>query len=412
MAETNKKNYFVDTNVLIDSPHCIVQLRNGKENNVYISHFVMLELNKLAREPRVSHLVEKAIDEIEKNEEFIHFLQPVLEEEAHSIPSSLKDVLVDDLILKEIMIEIEKSKIPDPILVSNDRIFRRIAKTAGLRAEPFRDSNPFKSESETYTGLVNPDKGEELIRNCFYWREGKPYFHPAKGPDKRVDYKNEVWNIEPLNEYQNLAFEIMLNEEIPIFSMQSSAGYGKTFLALAAAFKLVFQDKKYKKIIIAKPYEEVGRSMGFLPGDDQEKMAPYIRNLRDLALKLHGIRPANKAFIDPKAPDLEFNPRRFEILPLAYIRGMNIDDAVFILDEIQNLSRQETRAILTRMGQNVKFFALGDTNQVDNRYLNRDNNGLNWIVKLMKNNKEYAHLVLKGAHSRGPITDLTLRVGL
>lgn len=406
-----KKNYFVDTNVLVDSPTCIAHLRNGKENNVYIPHFVMLELNKLARESRVSHLVDRTIDAIEKNEEHVIFLK-AFDGLYGNLPSSLKDQLVDDLILREIMAEIKNSSVPDPILISNDRIFRRIAKTNGLRAEAFRDSNPFKSESEAYTGYVNVDKGESLIRNCFYWREGTAYFHPAKGPDKRIEFEHEAWKVKPKTEYQNMALELMLNKEIQIVSMQSAAGYGKTFLALAAAFKMTYEEKQYKKVIVAKPYEEVGRGMGFLPGDEQEKLAPYIRNIRDLVLKLHEIRPANKVFIDPKDPDLEFNPRRFEVLPLAYIRGMNIDDAVVIIDEIQNLSRQEARAILSRMGQNVKVIVLGDTNQVDNRYLNKDNNGLNWIVKLMKDHREYAHIVLKGAHSRGPITDLVLRVGL
>ncbi len=410
-TEPVRKNYFVDTNVLIDSPESIVHLRNGVENGVYIPHYVMLELNKLKKEPRIAGMVSRAMDAIEQNAKKINFLK-MIDTPARDFPASLKDELVDDIILREILDEIKASNVPEPRLVSNDRIFRRIATTNGLTAEPFRDSRPFKSESETYTGIINVDAGEDIVRNCFSWKEGKPCFHAANGECTVLDFQHDAWKVKPKTEYQNMALHLMLHNKIDFVTMQSSAGYGKTFLALAAAFKLAYEKKQYKKVIVAKPYVEMGRSMGFLPGDEQEKMAPYIRNIRDLVLKLHQIRPANKIFIDPNDPALEFNPRRFEVLPLAYIRGMNIDNAVVIIDEIQNLHREETRALLTRMGQNVKVFALGDTNQVDNRFLDKFNNGLNWIVRLAKGQKNYAHIVLKGAHSRGPITDMVLRIGL
>ena len=107
-----------------------------------------------------------------------------------------------------------------------------------------------------------------------------------------------------------------------------------------------------------------------------------------------------------------FNTEKFEILPLAFIRGMNIEDAVVIIDETQNLSRMEIRALLTRMGENTRCFCLGDTRQVDNPYLNESNNALNWIVRMMKGFDNYGHLVLRGAKSRGPVTDMVLKSGL
>jgi PhoH-like ATPase len=94
---------------------------------------------------------------------------------------------------------------------------------------------------------------------------------------------------------------------------------------------------------------------------------------------------------------------------VAFLRGMNIENAVVIVDEMQNLSRGETRALLTRMGEGVKCICLGDTRQVDNPYLNESNNGLNWTVRKLKGYKNYAHMVLKGDRSRGPITDIVLK---
>ena len=149
-----------------------------------------------------------------------------------------------------------------------------------------------------------------------------------------------------------------------------------------------------------------------LPGDLEEKMAPYVRYVGDLLMKLHDLRPANRIFADSEGGNFRFNPKRFEILPIAFIRGMNLENAVVIIDEMQNLSRAETRALLTRMGENVKCICLGDTRQVDNPYLNESNNGLNWTVKMLKGLPGYGHIVLKGERSRGPITDMVIKTGL
>jgi len=175
---------------------------------------------------------------------------------------------------------------------------------------------------------------------------------------------------------------------------------------------MTLEQKRFDKIYVLKPMIEIGSKMGYLPGDVDEKMEPYVRYLYGLVNKLHGMRPANKVFQEAKDPASKFDPSKFEILPLAFIRGMTIEDAVVIIDETQNLSRTEIRALLTRMGENVKCICLGDTRQVDNPYLNESNNALNWIVSMMKGIPNYAHLVLKGHRSRGPICDAVIKSGL
>jgi PhoH-like ATPase len=141
-------------------------------------------------------------------------------------------------------------------------------------------------------------------------------------------------------------------------------------------------------------------------------MEPYTRYISDLMVKLHRLRAANKIFADNETYPPQFNSKIFEILPLTYIRGMNIENAVVIIDEMQNMSRAECRALLSRLGERVKCFCLGDIHQVDNPYLNQENNGLNWTVKKFKGSTIYAHIVLKGDKSRGPITDLVINSGL
>ena len=136
-----------------------------------------------------------------------------------------------------------------------------------------------------------------------------------------------------------------------------------------------------------KPTIEIGQKLGYLPGRIDEKLEPYTRYISDLLLKLHQSRPISKILADTNSYLPQLNPKVFEILPLAYIRGLNIENAVVIIDEMQNMSRTECRALLSRLGEGVKCICLGDIRQVDNIYLNQENNGLNWVVKKFKGSK-------------------------
>ncbi|MDO9084353.1 MAG: PhoH family protein [Humidesulfovibrio sp.] len=391
------KNFVLDTNVLIENPKCIAALRNGNENVIHIPYTVLTELDSLKRDNRIGHVVAQAVTSIIEDHK-VHIFPP----NGHNFTP---DMSPDDRILREIG---HQSGLAEPILVTNDRILQLKARVFGIPSEGYRDSVPFQSASQIYTGFVEDD--EESVPNCFRWENGAPVFHGPDGP-KAIGYSHEIWGTRPRTVYQNLALELMLDPHIDLVSLQSEAGYGKTFLALAAALYLLLErkDNPYKRIYIVKPLIEIGAKMGYLPGDVEEKMGPYMRYITDLLLKLHEIRPANRIFQDPQADTLKLNPKRFIIQPIAYIRGMNLENCIVIVDEMQNLSRNETRALLTRMGEGVKCFCLGDTRQVDNPYLNESNNGLNWVVKKLKGYKNYAHMVLKGEKSRGPITDIVLK---
>ena len=393
------KAYIVDTNVLLDDPAALFKLRNGNENNVFIPYHVLLELNKFKKDPRLGHIVAKVIEHLSDHPDQFTIL-------------STKDVAppfaqqVDNHILDEI----QGSGLDRPILVTNDKVLQLQASLQGIHSESYKDSAPFKSEAEYVTGFV--ENRNDLFANCFMWGEsGKPVFFSNHG-EKTIDYQHQIWNVVPRNVYQNLALELMTDESIHVVSMQSEAGYGKSFLALAAAFYLMLERKAYSKIYVVKPMVEIGQKMGYLPGGVEEKMEPYTRYVLDLVMKLHKMRRANRLFLHPDDHPPQLNPARFELLPLTYIRGMNIENAVVIIDEIQNMSRGECRTLLSRMGEGAKCFCLGDTRQVDHPYLNAENNGLNWIVNKFKGNRAYAHLVLKGERSRGPITDLVIKSGL
>jgi PhoH-like ATPase len=394
-----QKNYIIDTNVLLEDPNSLVKLRNGNENHVFIPYHVLLELNKIKKDPKLRHIVARVIEYLVANPDAFKILQ------SNSVADPYVN-LVDNFILDEI----QSSGLEKPILVTNDKIFQLQARLRGITSEIYKESVPFKSEAEYFTGFVAGRA--EAVANAFMWNEqGKPVFFGPDG-EKVIDYQHKVWKVAPRSVFQNLAMELMTHPGIDIVSVQSEAGYGKSYLALAAALYLVLERKSHQKIYVIKPTIEIGQKLGYLPGRIEEKMEPYTRYIADLIAKLHRLRPANKIFVAAEAYPPQFNSKMFEILPLAYIRGMNIDNAVVIIDEMQNMARSECRALLSRMGEGVKCLCLGDTRQVDNPYLNQENNGLNWVVKKFKGSRIYAHIVLKGEKSRGPITDLVISTGL
>jgi len=395
----NKKQYIIDTNVLLEDPNALFKLRNGNENTVYLPYHVLLELDKFKKNSKLAHIVARVIQYLIENPEHYQILNS-----NEIAPNYAKRV--DHHILDEI----QQSGLKQPILVTNDKIFQLQARLRGIQSEIYKESVPFKSEAEYFTGFVS--SRDEAIPNAFIWNDqGKPVFFGLHN-EKVIDYQHRIWKVTPRNVFQNLALELMTNPDIHIVSIQSEAGYGKSFLALATALYLVMEKKCHEKIYIVKPMIEIGQKLGYLPGRIEEKMEPYTRYISDLIVKLHRLRAANKIFVDNETYPPQFNSKTFEILPLAYIRGMNIENAVVIIDEMQNMSRAECRALLSRLGEGVKCLCLGDIHQVDNPYLNQENNGLNWVVKKFKGSSIYSHIVLKGDKSRGPITDLVINSGL
>jgi PhoH-like ATPase len=395
----DRKNYIIDTNVLLDDPKALFKLRNGNENSIHIPYHVLLELNKFKKNPKLKHIVARVIEHLVNNPDTFNILN------SSGVAEPFAN-LVDNYILDEI----KQSGLDQPILVTNDKILQLQARLRGINSEVYQDSVPFKSEAEYYTGFVS--NAEEAIPNSFMWNgHGKPLFFGARG-EKLIDYQHRIWKVTPRNILQNLTLELMVNKDIHIASVQSEAGYGKSYLALASALYLTLEKKAYDKIYVVKPMIEIGQKLGYLPGRVEEKMEPYTRYISDLMLKLDHLRPFKRIFLDTDYYPPQFNPKYFEILPLAFIRGMNIENAVVIIDEMQNMSRSECRALLSRLGEGVKCYCLGDIHQVDNPYLNQENNGLNWVVKKFKGSPIYAHIVLKGEKSRGPITDLVISSGL
>lgn len=366
-----------------------------------IPNHVLAELDNLKRDKIRGPKASQSLRLIKENRDWLILLN---NKKSHS--EYTKNV--DYAILEEIS---EDPHCKESILITNDKLLStRAKKHYSFNTETFHKSIPFKSESQKYTGFS--EDPENPIINSFTRENGKVIFHGLK-EKKAITYEHEAWKIKPRTQLQNLAFELLLNPDIDVVTIQSEAGFGKTTLSLAAAFKLAFEQKesKYRKVFITKSYAEMEK-LGFLPGDIDEKFSPAVRPIIDLIMELHEKRNINKIFKSSSENTDEFNKKKLEILPITFMQGMNIKNSILIIDEAQNLTRDQMRAVATRCGENTKLIAIGDTKQSIWTHTDESNNGLNWIVKLCKGESNYGHIVLSGNKSRGPVTDLMLKVGL
>lgn len=206
--------------------------------------------------------------------------------------------------------------------------------------------------------------------------------------------KKDIWGLKPRNKEQMFALDILLDKNIPLVSLVGKAGSGKTLLALAAGLEQTFgHDPVYKKIVVTKPVEPVGKDIGFLPGSMEEKMMPWLAPIQDNLQFLMGN--------DKTTLDMYIEDGKIEVEAMTYIRGRSISNAFIVIDEAQNMTRHEIKTVLTRVGEGTKIILTGDIEQIDNVYIDATNNGLTYVVEKLKNEEISGHMTLiKGERSR------------
>ncbi|MDR0977367.1 MAG: PhoH family protein, partial [Prevotellaceae bacterium] len=208
--------------------------------------------------------------------------------------------------------------------------------------------------------------------------------------------KSKHYGIEPRNAEQAFAFEVLCDPDIKLVALTGKAGTGKTLLALAAALS---QLTLYKQILLARPIVALSnRDIGFLPGDAQEKVAPYMQPLFDNLNVIKHQFAANSTEV--KRLEEMQKSDQLVIEALAFIRGRSLSDTFCIVDEAQNLTPHEIKTIITRAGEGTKMVFTGDIQQIDQPYLDSQSNGLVYMIDRMRDQNLFAHInLIKGERS-------------
>lgn len=310
------------------------------------------------------------------------------------------------------------------ILVTKDVNLRMKAKALGIPAEDYT-TDRVKSIEELYSGKgIVESVDDELLVKLFqppYQVPAKPFLKMLNGealPNKyyilkntnrsvlahldqnkefivRVD-KTNVYGITPRNAEQTFAVDALINPAIQLVSMTGKAGTGKTLLALACALAV---KKHYRQIFIARPIVPLSnKDIGYLPGDVESKLAPYMQPLWDNLKVIQDQFPEHDK--QHQAIDTMIKDQKLVIEPLSYIRGRSLQRIFFIVDEAQNLTPHEIKTIITRAGEGAKVVFTGDIYQIDHPYLDGQSNGLSYLIDKFKGQKLYAHINLeKGERS-------------
>lgn len=315
----------------------------------------------------------------------------------------------------------EQFKQKEVILVSKDVNLRVKAKSLGLKAQDYQ-VGVVKNISSLYTGkqcLENINEEliekfykekklhikelnikEEILYNSYYIiRNGNKSALGFYGTDENIYLinKKSVSGIKPKNAEQIFAINSLLDPDIKIVSISGVAGTGKTLIAMASAIE---QKKNFQQIYIARPIVPLNnKDIGYLPGDVDSKIGPYMQPIYDCLSFIKDQMKNNHSKELKKINNLTENDK-IVVSPLAYIRGRSLHNIVFIVDEAQNLSPIEIKTIITRMGENSKIIFTGDIFQIDNPWLDEKSNGLSYMIDKLKGEKIYSHVTLeKGERS-------------
>ena len=428
----SKKNFVIDTNVILHDYNC---LHNFEENDIYIPIVVLEELDHF----------KKGNEQINFNaREFVRELDLIANDNlfkngaelgegkgklfivaGNGYPEAISAVFPektpDHRILADTYNIGKLKKASKTILVSKDINLRMKALSLGILAEDYindkvTDLNIFEKNHEVYEN-VTPEmidrmyaeggipldefdfKSDVEPQECFVLKSSRSSvlarYQPQTGRVIRIE-KTRSFGIEPRNAEQAFAMNVLLDDEVKLVALTGKSGTGKTLVALAAALQ---KNEHYKQILLARPIVALSnKDLGYLPGDEQHKIAPYMQPLFDnLNVIKHNFSYQGK---EMKLLDEMQKNEQLVIEALAYIRGRSLNETFFIVDEAQNLTPHEVKTIITRAGEGTKVVFTGDIQQIDSPYLDMHSNGLVYMIDRMRGQDIFAHVnLVKGERS-------------
>jgi PhoH-like ATPase len=365
------------------------------------------------------------------------FFQTLLLE--YKLPAGLPQGKADNQILGVVQSLREQQPGREVVLVSKDINMRVKARALGLPAEDYFNDKTLEDGDLMYTGVLAlpGDFWERHGKTMESWQQGTHTFYRISGPlipalminqfvyletpgaaplYARVteitgktavlktlrDYthaKNAVWGVTARNREQNFALNLLMDPECDFVTLAGSAGTGKTLMTLAAGLSQVLDDRRYSEIVVTRVTVPVGEDIGFLPGDEQEKMGPWMGALDDNLEVL--ARSDSGAGEWGRAATNDLVRAKIKIKSLNFMRGRTFLNKYVLIDEAQNLTPKQMKTLITRAGPGTKIVCLGNLAQIDTPYLTEGSSGLTYAVDRFKGWPHGGHVTLaRGERSR------------
>ncbi len=427
-----KKNYILDTNVLLHDPNSLLAF---DDNNVLLPIEVIEEIDRFKREStelgQNARAVSRMLDGLRGSGQLsegvalpngghlrIAFQKGQTPQNGHGVFSTDS---VDNRILS-LASSIKKSQPRShTVLVSKDINLRIKADALGLMAEDFENDRVLIKD--LYTGMIEVNVAPEKValfraNGELELNGGRQYFpneyctlidetNPKRTALAKVDLsgtkllpivdsRDGIWGIKPRNREQHFALDALLDDRVRLVTLMGKAGTGKTLLAMAAGLKRTVLDREFRRLVVARPTISMGKELGFLPGSLEEKLAPWMQPIHD-ALEM--LSDLNMGHEHRRSGDL-MRSGSIVVEALSYIRGRSIANQFMIIDEAQNLTPLEAKTIITRVGHGTKIVFTGDPYQIDNPYVDSSSNGFNYVVSRFRTEAVAGHIELqKGERS-------------
>lgn len=457
-TEDGVKNFVLDTNVLLHSPNALFVF---KENNIVIPYPVIEELDKMKRrEDDIGRNARACIRHLDRLREAGRLTDGinwgkvrVLAEasqagdiETGSIRIDVQDYARPPVIAEDspdnriiaVAWDLQNKGIR-AVFVSKDLAARIKSDALGIRTEDFQ--NQRVDAEQLYEGYITAETPGELIDELYRERmlpisalsdvltlstedDPEPYIRPLipnqflvmkdigdeahSGLGRRLadtehiqpvtTQRKATFGIIARNVQQTMGLDLLLDDEIRLVTLLGTAGTGKTLLALAAGMHKVFNEQRYDKLLVARPIMPMGRDIGYLPGDKDEKLTAWMQPIFDNLTYLLSTRGSHMQTAESHSSEQRIGKLmadgRLVLEPLTYIRGRSIPHQFMIVDEAQNLTPHEVKTIVSRVGEGTKIVLTGDIGQIDNPYLDSSSNGLSYTVEKMKGLGIVGHVTL------------------
>lgn len=424
------KNFVLDTNVMLHDPEAYLRF---EDNRVNIPITAIEEIDRFKKNldetGRNARHVSRFIDTLRRAGDLRKGVS--LEnggelrvcfgyQYSDKLPEELTASKADNRMLA-VCLALQDDEGAPVIFVTKDTNLRIKANALGINAQDY-EKGKVKVE-ELYTGCIEVAVPTEAVDGIYNGKnvqiEGDRFDnqyvclmdssnpkHTALGRYKRVEDEvvplelpKDVWGLAPRNKEQRFAVDALLDESIRLVTLIGKAGTGKTLMAIAAGLLKTVEEKVYRRLLVSRPIFPMGRDVGFLPGDIQEKLTPWMQPIFDnVDFLFGGVEGRNGKKHRGYEELMEMDVLSLE--PLTYIRGRSIPYQYLIVDEAQNLTPHEIKTIITRAGIGTKIVLTGDPYQIDNPYIDSTSNGLSYTVERFKDQKMAAHVTLtKGERS-------------